>query len=106
MMSFEEEEDLAAKFAADLCAEDRLDMGNDVLMSGEQIHLEKRKRSINDVQRLNPLLKEGQWAPDLTLMYPPKFTNEVKITYNEVNIATEITLNKLRKRFSIGAFSF
>ncbi|VDN60136.1 unnamed protein product [Dracunculus medinensis] len=76
MMSFEEEEDLAAKFAADLCAEDRLDMGNDVLMSGEQIHLEKRKRSINDVQRLNPLLKEGQWAPDLTLMYPPKFTNE------------------------------
>lgn len=33
--------------------------------------------SDSDSQRFNPLLVEGFWAPDLTLMYAPKFTHKV-----------------------------
>uniref|UniRef100_A0A915BE14 Bactericidal permeability-increasing protein n=1 Tax=Parascaris univalens TaxID=6257 RepID=A0A915BE14_PARUN len=96
-------DDLAAKFAADLCANDRVDGGyemsqdeqvSDVPMSTQQFGggqpaenaAESGERPLrfhpppgasdSDSQRFNPLLVEGVWAPDLTLMYAPKFTNK------------------------------
>ncbi|CAG9534285.1 unnamed protein product [Cercopithifilaria johnstoni] len=75
----EDDEDLAAKFAADLCAEDRIDM-NVMAYSGDEIYLRRRRDLYFDTtpenQRFNPLLKDGLWAPDLTLLYPPKFSDE------------------------------
>ncbi|VDM29716.1 unnamed protein product, partial [Toxocara canis] len=93
-------EDLAAKFAADLCANERID-GGYVSQIGEPLPplsdrrggdghsaRERTERpplrfhpppgatdSDTDSQRFNPLLVEGFWAPDLTLMSAPKFTS-------------------------------
>ncbi|EFO18236.2 hypothetical protein LOAG_10260 [Loa loa] len=75
----EDDEDLAAKFAAELCADDRIDM--DVMTySGDTISLRQTRdihfRTTPTSERFNPLLKNGLWAPDLTLLYSPKFSNE------------------------------
>lgn len=70
----EDDEDLAAKFAAELCAEDRVDSADAIyLRRRRELHFDETPES----QRFNPLLKDGLWAPDLTLLYPPKFSNEV-----------------------------
>ncbi|VDK87149.1 unnamed protein product [Litomosoides sigmodontis] len=75
----EDDEDLAAKFAADLCAEDRLDM-NGITYSGDAIYLREKRNlyldSTPETQRFSPLLKDGLWAPDLTLLYSPRFSSE------------------------------
>lgn len=75
----EDDEDLAAKFAADLCADDRIDM-NIMPYSENPIYL-RRSRDLHfrtpESQRFSPLLKDGLWAPDLTLLYSPKFSSEV-----------------------------
>ncbi|KAM3718154.1 Nose resistant to fluoxetine protein [Dirofilaria immitis] len=72
-------EDLAAKFAADLCANDRVDM-TAIPYAGDAIYVrnvrELHFRTTPESYRFNPLLKDGLWAPDLTLLYPPKFSNE------------------------------
>ncbi|KAL3984535.1 LBP / BPI / CETP family N-terminal domain protein [Acanthocheilonema viteae] len=72
----EDNEDLAAKFAADLCAEDRVGMD----VSGDSTYLRRRRDLRFDATpesgRFNPLLKDGLWAPDLTLLYSPKFSDE------------------------------
>ncbi|MFH4975885.1 hypothetical protein AB6A40_002594 [Gnathostoma spinigerum] len=63
----------AARFAAELCA----DEGDDSLFA--KLGKTASQGSIGDDQsseRFNPLLTEGLWAPDLTLMYPPKFTKD------------------------------
>ncbi|VDN82563.1 unnamed protein product [Brugia pahangi] len=76
----ENDEDLAAKFAADLCADDRLDDMNVLKYSGDMIYLRNKRNlyfgTTPESERFNPLLKDGLWAPDLTLMYSPKFSNE------------------------------
>uniref|UniRef100_A0A8R1TW70 Lipid-binding serum glycoprotein C-terminal domain-containing protein n=1 Tax=Onchocerca volvulus TaxID=6282 RepID=A0A8R1TW70_ONCVO len=75
----ENDEDLAAKFAADLCADDRVDM-NVVPYTGDAVHVRSKRelhfRTTPESQRFNPLLKDGLWAPDLTLLYSPKFSNK------------------------------
>ncbi|KAK6107997.1 LBP / BPI / CETP family N-terminal domain protein [Brugia pahangi] len=76
----ENDEDLAAKFAVDLCADDRLDDMNVLKYSGDMIYLRNKRNlyfgTTPESERFNPLLKDGLWAPDLTLMYSPKFSNE------------------------------
>uniref|UniRef100_A0A0R3S0P9 BPI1 domain-containing protein n=1 Tax=Elaeophora elaphi TaxID=1147741 RepID=A0A0R3S0P9_9BILA len=75
----EDDENLAAKFAADLCAEDRIDV-NVMPYSGGEIYLRRRRElyfgTTPESERFNPLLKDGLWAPDLTLLYSPKFSSE------------------------------
>ncbi|VDK70817.1 unnamed protein product [Onchocerca ochengi] len=75
----ENDEDLAAKFAAELCADDRVDM-NVVPYTGDAVHVRSKRelhfRTTPESQRFNPLLKDGLWAPDLTLLYSPKFSNK------------------------------
>ena len=76
----EPDEDLAAKFAADLCANERLvqdDEYVDVTATERPRQTKSTAAPVPDQQRFNPRLTEGQWAPDLTLMYPPNFTAEV-----------------------------
>uniref|UniRef100_A0A1I8EAW6 BPI2 domain-containing protein n=1 Tax=Wuchereria bancrofti TaxID=6293 RepID=A0A1I8EAW6_WUCBA len=76
----ENDEDLAAKFAADLCADDRMDDMNVMKYSGDMTYLRSKRNlyfgTTPESERFNPLLKDGLWAPDLTLLYSPKFSNE------------------------------
>uniref|UniRef100_A0A915PVW3 Lipid-binding serum glycoprotein C-terminal domain-containing protein n=1 Tax=Setaria digitata TaxID=48799 RepID=A0A915PVW3_9BILA len=75
----ENDVDLAAKFAADLCADDRIDM-NTISYAEETIYLRSRRelhfRTTPKTERFNPMLKDGLWAPDLTLLYSPNFSDE------------------------------
>ncbi|VDM99037.1 unnamed protein product [Thelazia callipaeda] len=73
------EEDLAAKFAADLCADDRAD--GTVITYDEDDKYTKTKRHVNfdstpEIQSFDSLIKDGFWAPDLTLIYSPKFSDQ------------------------------
>lgn len=70
------DEDLAAKFAADLCAADRIDENDGATLELATLR-PVSKRSVNEQPRFNPKLAEALWAPDLTLMYSPNFTEKV-----------------------------
>ncbi|VDN42770.1 unnamed protein product [Gongylonema pulchrum] len=78
----EDNGDLAAKFAADLCADDRVDVP--VPVTGDPVFLRTKRelyfQTTAKTQRFNPLIKEGLWAPDLTLMLAPKFSAEVALS--------------------------
>ncbi|VDD95038.1 unnamed protein product [Enterobius vermicularis] len=69
------DEDLAAKFAADLCAADRIDENDGATLELATLR-PVSKRSVNEQPRFNPKLAEALWAPDLTLMYSPNFTEK------------------------------
>lgn len=81
-LQMDDNEDLAAKFAAELCADDRLDVDK-LSYSHDATYLRQKRddghlrRTTTGSERFNPMLKDGLWAPDLTLRHPLKFSDEV-----------------------------
>uniref|UniRef100_A0A0N5A8J5 BPI2 domain-containing protein n=1 Tax=Syphacia muris TaxID=451379 RepID=A0A0N5A8J5_9BILA len=77
----ESDNDLAAKFAQEFCAPEK-DSEEEVDDNGDKtVRLDDElqpvfKRAVTAQPMFNPKLTEAFWAPDLTLMYAPKFTSE------------------------------
>lgn len=74
------DDESAPNFMADFCAEDRLD---EPVPDGESIQLREKRQLPTTPPTpsvFNPLLTEGVWAPDLTLMYAPQFSDQVSVT--------------------------